>query len=96
MDGQSKYQSAEEVYFAAKPAEDVASNLLDKSASFFNLLRANAYLEKLQRMWRAYHGAYDNDLGFGHRHITSHMTMTLVLVIASTSRANKVNLHSLL
>ena len=67
MDGQSKYQSAEEVYFAAKPAEDVASNLLDKSASFFNLLRANAYLEKLQRMWRAYHGAYDNDLGFGHR-----------------------------
>lgn len=67
MDGQSKYQSAEEVYFAAKPAEDVASNLIEKSASFFNLLRANAYLEKLQRMWRAYHGAYDNDLGFGHR-----------------------------
>lgn len=67
MDGQSNYQSAEETYFAAKPAEDVASNLLEKSASFFNLLRANAYLEKLQRMWRAYHGAYDNDLGFGHR-----------------------------
>lgn len=67
MDGQSKYQSAEEVYFAAKSAENVASNLLEKSASFFNLLRANAYLEKLQRMWRAYHGAYDNDLGFGHR-----------------------------
>ena len=67
MDGQSKYQSAEDVYFAAKKPEDVASNLLEKSASFFNLLRANAYLEKLQRMWRAYHGAYDNDLGFGHR-----------------------------
>jgi len=67
MDGQSKYQSAEEIYFAAKKPEDVASNLLEKSASFFNLLRANAYLEKLQRMWRAYHGAYDNDLGFGHR-----------------------------
>ena len=67
MDGQSKYQSADEVYFAAKPADQVASNLLEKSASFFNLLRANAYLEKLQRMWRAYHGAYDNDLGFGHR-----------------------------
>jgi len=67
MDGQSKYQSAEEQYFAAKSAKDVSSNLLEKAASFFNLLRANAYLEKLQRMWRAYHGAYDNDLGFGHR-----------------------------
>ena len=67
MDGQSKYQSAEDVYFAAKKPEDVASVLLEKSASFFNVLRANALLEKIQRMWRAYHGAYDNDLGFGHR-----------------------------
>lgn len=67
MDGQSKYKSSEDVYFAAKKAEEVASVLMGKSSSFFNLLRANAYLEKLQRMWRAYHGAYDNDLGFGHR-----------------------------
>lgn len=67
MDGQSKYQSAEDVYFAAKKPEDVASILLEKSASFFNVLRSNALLEKIQRMWRAYHGAYDNDLGFGHR-----------------------------
>lgn len=67
MDGQSKYQSAEDVYFAAKKPEQVAGILLEKSASFFNVLRANALLEKLQRMWRAYHGAYDNDLGFGHR-----------------------------
>lgn len=64
---QSNYKSSDDIYFAAKPAEDVASVALDKAASFFNLLRANAYLEKLQRMWRAYHGAYDNDLGFGHR-----------------------------
>jgi hypothetical protein len=61
------YKSADEIYFAAKAPEDVASVALDRAASFFNLLRANAYLEKLQRMWRAYHGAYDNDLGFGHR-----------------------------
>jgi hypothetical protein len=67
MDGNSKFQSADQQYFAAKDPEALASNLLEKSASFFNLLRANAYLEKLQRMWRAYHGAYDNDLGFGHR-----------------------------
>ena len=66
-ENQAQNKSKDDVYFAAKPAEDVASNLLEKSSSFFNLLRANAYLEKLQRMWRAYHGAYDNDLGFGHR-----------------------------
>lgn len=66
-ENQPQNKSKDDVYFAAKPAEDVASNLLEKSSSFFNLLRANAYLEKLQRMWRAYHGAYDNDLGFGHR-----------------------------
>ncbi len=57
----------EDVYFAAREPEKVASAALEKAQSFFNLLRANSYLEKLQRMWRAYHGAYENDLGFGHR-----------------------------
>lgn len=47
MDGQSKYQSPDDIYFAAKKPEDVASVLLEKSASFFNVLRANALLEKL-------------------------------------------------
>jgi len=55
------------IYFAAREPEQVASAVLDKAQSFFNLLRANSYLEKLARMWRAYHGAYENDLGFGHR-----------------------------
>ena len=57
----------DEVYFAQKKAEDCAGILLSKGDSFFNLLRANAYLEKMSRMWRAYHGAYSNDLGYGHR-----------------------------
>lgn len=57
----------DEVYFAQKKAEDCAGILLAKGDSFFNLLRANAYLEKMSRMWRAYHGAYSNDLGYGHR-----------------------------
>ena len=60
-----KQQDAE--YFAKKKAEDCAGVLLSKGESFFNLLRANAYLEKMSRMWRAYHGAYSNDLGYGHR-----------------------------
>lgn len=57
----------DDVYFAQKKAEDCAGILLSKGDSFFNLLRANAYLEKMSRMWRAYHGAYSNDLGYGHR-----------------------------
>jgi hypothetical protein len=57
----------DEIYFAQKKAEDCAGILLAKGDSFFNLLRANAYLEKMSRMWRAYHGAYSNDLGYGHR-----------------------------
>jgi hypothetical protein len=57
----------DEVYFAKKKAEDCAGILLSKGDSFFNILRANAYLEKMSRMWRAYHGAYSNDLGYGHR-----------------------------
>lgn len=57
----------DDVYFAQKKAEDCAGILLAKGDSFFNLLRANAYLEKMSRMWRAYHGAYSNDLGYGHR-----------------------------
>lgn len=60
-------KQADNEYFAKKKAEDCAGILLSKGESFFNLLRANAYLEKMSRMWRAYHGAYSNDLGYGHR-----------------------------
>lgn len=57
----------DDIYFAQKKPEDCAGILLAKGDSFFNILRANAYLEKMSRMWRAYHGAYSNDLGYGHR-----------------------------
>jgi len=60
--------SPNDVYFAAKPAKDAAGILLGKADSFFNVLRSNHHLEKLQNMWRAYHGAYLNDyVGGGHR-----------------------------
>jgi hypothetical protein len=63
--GQSKKNLDE--YFAAKPADQLASTLLNKGRSFYNLLESNAYLEKLNNMWRAYHGDYGNDLDYGHR-----------------------------
>jgi len=55
-----------EQYFAAKKADDCARTLLAKGESFFSALRANAYLDKMMRMWRAYHGAWSTDVGYGH------------------------------
>jgi hypothetical protein len=57
-----------ETYFAAKDANDCASVLLGKADTFFNVLRSNNYLDKLQDNWRFYYGAYLNDyVGNGHR-----------------------------
>lgn len=55
------------VYFANKPAEETAGVLLERGKSFFNMLRVNAYLEKINNMWRFYNGAYTNDVGYGHQ-----------------------------
>jgi hypothetical protein len=49
--GNSNSDNAE--YFAAKKPEEVASICINKANTFFNLLRSNAYLEKLHKMWRA-------------------------------------------
>ena len=68
MSNSSAFNDPSDIYFAAKPAQDAASIILGKSESFFNILRSNSYLDKLQNMWRAYHGAYLNDyIGYGHR-----------------------------
>jgi hypothetical protein len=49
----NNYFNSDQIYFAAKPANETAGIALSKADSFFNMLRANAYLEKLSRMWRA-------------------------------------------
>lgn len=54
-------------YFAAKDASDTASVLMAKSKSFYNVLEANTYLDKLTNMWRMYHGAFDSSVGSGHQ-----------------------------
>lgn len=55
------------LYFASKEAKSTASILLARSQSFFNVLQANYYLTKINTMWRAYHGHYNDSMGFGHR-----------------------------
>jgi hypothetical protein len=58
--------SSNDEYFAAKKPEEVASICIGKANTFFNILRSNAYLEKLHKMWRAYHGAYNDYVSYGH------------------------------
>jgi hypothetical protein len=58
--------SSTDAYFAAKPAKDCASVLLGKADSFFNILRANAFLDKMSRMWAFYYGNFDRTVGYGH------------------------------
>ena len=58
--------SPQDQYFASKDAQDTANILLGKADSFFNVLRANAYLDKLSRSWAFYHGNFDRTVGYGH------------------------------
>lgn len=57
----------DEQYFAAKEAKDVASVVLDKSQTFFNFLRYNAYINKINRSWRFYHGAFNQSIDAAHQ-----------------------------
>lgn len=58
----------EEVYFAARSAEDCAAVLMQKSESFYTTLNSNKYLDKLYNMYRYYYGThYDDSNGSGHQ-----------------------------
>lgn len=54
------------IYFAAKEANDCANILLNRGNTFYKNLTANAYLDKMTRMWKAYHGAYNDSIGYSH------------------------------
>jgi hypothetical protein len=50
------------IYFAADTAQNLADNCLKKSSSFYNTLQSNMYLDTLVRMWRFYHGIFNEQL----------------------------------
>lgn len=58
--------SSQEMYFAAKPANECAGVLVDKATSFFNLLERNNLLTKISKMWNYYHGNFNSTYGDGH------------------------------
>lgn len=87
MDIQDQYQgpkqtneSVEDEYFARKEASQCASTLIARAAAFYQVLQANAYLEKIQRMWQYYHGEFYNALGYDHRVSFSGETGELVTI----------------
>lgn len=51
-------------YFATLAPDKTAGILLGKADSFYNVLRANSYLDKLVMMYRAYYGSYGDS---GHQ-----------------------------
>lgn len=49
------------VYFAAKPADEVVVVLQSRSNDWFQTLQSNGYLAKLRAMWQAYYGDFYGD-----------------------------------
>lgn len=56
-----------ENYFASEEPKKTAGILLQKSSSFFNVLKANAYLEKIRSSWLSYYNVY-GQANFGDAH----------------------------
>lgn len=57
----------ENVYFGAKPSNDLADILEGKTSEWTNSIESNGFLEKLRSCYAAYHGAYFTDSGSGHQ-----------------------------
>lgn len=55
------------MYFAAKEPNDAAEIILSKTQDWFNSLDTNGYLDKLRRVWAAYHGAYYDSASESHQ-----------------------------
>lgn len=53
-------------YFAAKEADKTAGILLEKGRTFFNTLYSNGYTEKIEKMWKFYHGIFGQGGYGGH------------------------------
>lgn len=58
--------SNDKIYFGNKEGKETAGILLEKADTWMNHLRSVGLRQKLQDMWRAYHGAYYASAGNGH------------------------------
>lgn len=53
-------------YFAAKPSKECVQTVLSKAQDWYNFQNINGLLHKIHVSWRAYHGAYYDNVSFGH------------------------------
>lgn len=53
-------------YFAAKPVKECVQTVLGKAEDWYNFQNINGLLHKIHVSWRAYHGAYYDNVSFGH------------------------------
>jgi hypothetical protein len=67
MDNGKLIDPSSNVYFAAADPNECASTLMKRAHSFYDVLRANSYLDKITRMWEFYHGQYYDSVAAGHR-----------------------------
>lgn len=56
----------ENIYFALKPAEETAAIVLGRATDFYKRITANQYVEKINKMWRFYHGYFMEGQGLDH------------------------------
>lgn len=56
----------QDTYFALKPGEEAAAIILSKAQDFYFRMTSNRYLEKINKMWRFYHGCFVDGQGLGH------------------------------
>jgi hypothetical protein len=59
-------KSNEQVYFAARPSDEKAVALMEKTTSFYNRLQTNSYLDKISNMYHYYYGNFNFDEDSGH------------------------------
>lgn len=63
-----KRMNPNNVYFARKEPSELARDLLNKSATFYNQVGGfNGYLSKVADNWRFYYGMFNTDLYGGHK-----------------------------
>ena len=54
-------------YFAGSDADQCVSTLMSKSSTFYKFMGGNAYIDKIYRMWRAYHGIFQDNSFTDHQ-----------------------------
>jgi hypothetical protein len=55
------------VYFANREPNELASDLLHRAKSFYNMLGKNDYLLKVADNWRFYYGLFQDSMYLGHK-----------------------------